>query len=65
MAKTQERAPEELVEASVHVLYEVHMLEVTVNAIASEVTKGNMLNNAIVESFLVHARNLIHSPLRR
>ena len=53
------RPPEELVETSRHVLYEVHMLEVTASAIASEVYKGEMLNNALVESFLIHARNLI------
>lgn len=54
------RPPEELVEASVHVLYEVDMLRATATGIATEINVDWMSHNAFTESFVVHARNLTH-----
>ena len=54
------KRPEDLVEAGRHALYEFQMLQVTAIAISSEFAKGSMLNNALLESFLVHTRNLLH-----
>ena len=50
----------DLVGASAHLLYEGEMLEATRRVLASGVTAGSLLNNAVLESFLVHARNLVH-----
>ena len=55
-----EKTQEELVAASEHVLYEVNMLRATAGLIANDFAAGNpWLHNALLESFLVHARNLI------
>ncbi len=55
-----EKTPEELVAASGHVLYEVKMLRATAGLIANDFAAGNQwVDNALIESFLVHARNLI------
>ena len=55
-----DKTAEELIAASEHVLYEVHMLRDTAIGIASETNPGWMLHNAVTESFVVHARNLTH-----
>ena len=56
----QYRAPDELIAASEHVLCEVHMLQGMASGIASGMTLGSPLHNALTESFVVHARNLLH-----
>ncbi len=56
----QGREPQELIAASEHVLYEVHMLQATASGLVSGITLGSLLHNALTESFVVHARNLTH-----
>ncbi len=58
---TPPRSPEELIEASQHLLYEYDMLNVTALGLASGIGgESSPLNNALLESFVIHARNLLH-----
>lgn len=59
MSETSRR-PEELIAASEHVLYEIQMLHAMARGLASEITTGSVLQNALTESFVIHARNLVH-----
>jgi hypothetical protein len=51
---------EKLVAASDHLLYEYEMLEATVRLLASGSLGTGAVKNAVVESFVIHARNLTH-----
>ncbi|MBN1361919.1 MAG: hypothetical protein JW993_15085 [Sedimentisphaerales bacterium] len=53
------RTPEELRGASKALYYELLMLDATARALSPRTTHEPHVGNAILESFLVHARNLI------
>jgi hypothetical protein len=58
MARTQ-RTKAELRAASDHLYYEIQMLRGTMKLLATG-TIGQLLSNALIESFTVHTRTLIH-----
>jgi hypothetical protein len=57
MARVQ-RAPEALLAASAHLRYEVQMLQATMKALPG--AGDQFTQNVLLESFLIHARNLVH-----
>jgi len=59
MARTQ-RSEAELRAASDHLYYEIQMLRGTMTLLATGTIGQSLLSNALIESFTVHARVLIH-----
>jgi len=55
----QPRAPDELRAASEHLFYEVWMFNTLARALATGVFGDGAVNNALLESFTVHARVLL------
>ncbi len=55
----QKRKNEELSEASDHLYYEINMLRALANAMASGMVTQGWLNNALLESFVIHCRGLL------
>lgn len=55
----KKRTVEERQKVLPHVEYEVNMLVTVANALASGLVAGSLLANAMVESFVLHTRNLI------
>ena len=56
----EHRTKEELVNASQHLHYEFWMFKSLANALAIGVFGQGVANNAILESFTIHARNLLY-----
>ena len=48
-----------LLEACGALYYEVIMLDMTVRVLSSKMTNGSFMNKILLESFLIHLRNLI------
>lgn len=59
MARVVKSDPE-LQAASDHLLYEVQMFRATALGLASGLFPGGPLHDALLESFIVHGRNLLH-----
>jgi hypothetical protein len=55
----KKRTEEQLQVASNHLFYEVWMLEVLTQAMASGIAGEGPMNNALLESFTIHARALL------
>jgi hypothetical protein len=54
------RNEEDLKAALKHLCYEIDMLQGTMERLETGSTEDRILHNALVESFTVHARNLMH-----
>jgi len=54
------RSEDELRGASDHLYYEIQMLQGTMKLLATGAIGQSLLSNALIESFTVHARALIH-----
>jgi hypothetical protein len=59
MGKRKERSNEDLQLAQSHIVYELNMLKLVSGGISSGVFGKSVLTNSLVESFAIHARNLI------
>ena len=59
MKKRKKRSSKELDEALVHIKYELNMLILVANGLASRIFGKSAMNNSVVESFAIHSRNLI------
>jgi hypothetical protein len=59
MARTS-RSDNELRAASDHLYYEIQMLQGTMALLATGATGQSILSNALIESFTIHARVLLH-----
>lgn len=59
MARTK-RNDDELRAASDHLYYEIQMLRSTMALLATGAFGESILSNALIESFTIHARALIH-----
>jgi hypothetical protein len=54
------RKEEELIAALEHLYYEIDMLQGTMERLETGSTEDRIFHNALVESFTIHARNLMH-----
>jgi hypothetical protein len=54
------RKPSELSAAAEHLVYEVQMARATAVGLASGLFPIGPLHDAVLESFIIHARNLVH-----
>ena len=59
MARTS-RTDDEVRAASDHLYYEIQMLQGTMAILATAATGQSILSNALIESFTIHARVLMH-----
>lgn len=55
----KKRSPADLQAIQKHLDYEAGMLLVTAHGLASGIAKGSQLNDAVLESFVIHVRNLV------
>jgi len=55
----RKRTKEDLQAVLKHLEYEVDMLQMTAQGLASHVADNSAIGNALVESFAIHSRNLI------
>lgn len=53
------RSSDDLAKVSEHLYYEIEMFHGTASGLASGVAGTSVLNNALVESFTLHARALL------
>ena len=56
----KDRTEEELKLASDHLFYEIWMLNSLANGMSSGVLGEGPVNNAVLEAFVIHVRNIIH-----
>ncbi len=59
LSKREKRTPELLQKASDHLHYEIWMLRTLARALASRKSGQGAINNALLESFTIHARILL------
>lgn len=55
----KKRSLEQLRQISAHLHYEVEMLSSAARGLASGIASGSAMNNALLESFAIHLRNLV------